>query len=906
MVHQSEETLENNLIKQLQSLDYKYIKLDNINEVKSNLKVQLETLNKTIFSDKEFNRIFNYLEEGTIFKKAKKLRDKMELTRDDGTNFYVEFLNKRWCKNTFQVANQITIEKEYTNRYDVTILINGLPLVQIELKRRGIELKEAFNQTQRYQRHTYKGLFNYIQIFVISNGVDTKYYANNKELNYKFTFFWKKEDNTNINNLQDFTDKFLERYQLHKMITKYIVLSEATETITILRSYQYYAVEAILNNALHSKQNGYIWHTTGSGKTLTSYKASQLLSQKKEIDKVLFVVDRKDLDNQTLDEFNKFSNNSVDATNNTTKLVQQLKGTDKLIVTTIQKLSNAAKKNKKELTDYKDQKMILMFDECHRSQFGQMHDDITKFFTNIQCFGFTGTPIFSENSNKNKTTHDIFGDRLHSYLIKNAIHDQNVLGFSVEYIGKYKNHTKYDIDVEEINIKEVMESEKRLEKIVEYIIENHDKKTYNREFTSMFAVSSIPVLNKYYEIFKEKNSKLQEDKKLKIATIYTYNQNPDLTEEEVHPRELLEKQIDDYNQQFGTNFSTDTFEMYYKDVSKKSKENKIDVLLVVNMFLTGFDNKLLNTLYVDKNLVYHTLLQAFSRTNRVYNEKKAYGNIVSFRNIKKDTDEAIRLFSDENALETVLMKTYKEYVENFNEQVKTLHNTVKDIKELDNPENIEKQFEFVKEFREILRTMNKLKTFTEFSYKDLDMPEQEIEDYTSKYKDIYQTTENPVEKTSILDDIDFEIELLRRDDINATYIIKLLKDLDPKQPGFLKDKQFILDTMEKDIELQSKKELIDKFIQTTIIETNENKDIEEKLENYMNHEKKKAITNLIKKENLKQKLIENIISEYEFSGKIKTKDINNSFNEKLKLKEKIPRRKSLIEEIIQLIKLFTW
>lgn len=904
MSHQSEQALEDEFISQLKTLDYEYADIHTIDQLKDNLKVQLEILNNTRFSEQEFNKILLHLESGGIFDKAKKLRDKMELPRDDNTVEYIDFFNHHWCKNTFQVAHQITMEGKYQNRYDVTILINGLPLVQVELKRRGIELKRAFNQTQRYQRHTYRGLFQYIQVFIISNGVDTKYYANNRDLNYKFTFFWKDERNNNISNLKDFTNEFLERYHIHKMIDRYIVLSESTRSMLILRAYQYYAVEKILDSALHSKKNGYVWHATGSGKTLTSFKASQLLARRKEIDKVLFIVDRKDLDNQTFTEFNKFSNGAIDSTENTKKLVQQLAGKDKLIVTTIQKLSKAAKSNKKQLESVKDQKMILMFDECHRS-LGEMHNTITSYFTNIQYFGFTGTPIFAENSNKKRTTHDIFGDRLHQYLIKDAIKDNNVLGFSVEYIGRYTNKSRYDIAVEEINTKEVLESEDRLEKIVDYIFENHDRKTYNREFTSLFTVSSIPVLNKYYQIFKKKNQELPEDERLKIATIYTYDDNPDLTEDEIHPRDTLEEQIQDYNKLFGTNFSTEDFGMYYQDVSEKSKAKKIDILLVVNMFLTGFDNKYLNSLYVDKNLVYHSLIQAYSRTNRLCNEKKAYGNIISFRNLKDKTDEAIRLFSDENAEETVLMKPYREYVENFNSGVKTLRTIVKSVDEVDQLEGNDLK-NFVKTFRDLLRLLNRITTFTEFNYKDLSLPEQEIEDYKSKYIDIYKPPMITGEKASVLEDIDFEIELLRRDDINVEYILKLLKELRPNTPGFEKDKQFILDTMGKDLNLRSKIDLIDRFIEENIVQTNENINTKEKLEEYMDQEKKTAIDELISEENLNAEKTANIIKEYEFSGKLKTGDVGKLFTEKLILKEKKRKEEQLKEEILELIDKYTW
>lgn len=536
MASQSEAALENNLIKTLVDGGYEQVLIKDEKELESNFKQQLERFNNTTFTDDEFKKILIHLEGGSIFEKAKKLRDQYELSREDET-FYVKFLNKKeWCKNIFQVANQITMEGTYKNRYDVTILINGLPLVQIELKKRGVELKQAFKQIQRYQLHSFHNLFNYVQIFVISNGVNTKFFSNNSELNYNFTFFWKDKNNNNINNLEDFATTFLEKCHLSKMISQYIVLNETKKSLMVLRAYQYYAVEAILES-VSNKSNGYVWHTTGSGKTLTSFKACQILTSREDIDKVMFIVDRNDLDYQTTKEFNSFSAGAVDGTDNTNALIKQLKGKNKLIITTIQKLHRAVKGRAKQLENYRNLRMILMFDECHRSQFGDMHKDITNFFTNINYYGFTGTPIFAENANKSRTTQDLFGKCLHSYLIKDAIHDENVLGFAVDYVGTYKSRVKTDIEVEAIDTGEVMESEERLEKIVDYIIKYHNNKTYHKEFTSMFCVSSVPVLNKYYNIFKKKNPDL------KIAAIYSYGDNVDLEEGNRHPRDNLESHI---------------------------------------------------------------------------------------------------------------------------------------------------------------------------------------------------------------------------------------------------------------------------------------------------------------------------------------------------------------------------
>lgn len=895
MSSQSEAALEENLIKTLIENGYKRVSINDEKDLESNFKIQLEKFNNTIFTDDEFERILIHLEGGSIFDKAKKLRDQFELQRDEET-FYVKFLNKRdWCKNIFQVANQITMKGKYENRYDVTILINGLPLVQIELKKRGVELKQAFKQIQRYQIHSFHNLFNYVQIFVISNGVNTKYFANNSELNYNFTFFWKEKDNLNITNLNDFANTFLEKCLLSKLISRYMVLNESTKSLMVLRAYQYFAVEAILEK-VSNKQNGYVWHTTGSGKTLTSFKVCQILSQREDIDKVMFIVDRNDLDYQTTKEFNSFCDNAVDGTDNTRTLIKQISGQNKLIITTIQKLHRAVKD--KYLQDYKDLRMVLIFDECHRSQFGDMHNEITEFFNNINYYGFTGTPIFADNANGTKTTQDLFGDRLHSYLIKDAIHDQNVLGFCVDYVGNYKNKIKTDIEVEAIDTKELMESEIRLEKIVDYIIKYHDSKTYNKEFTSIFCVPSIPILNKYYEIFKKKNSDL------KIASIYSWGANEDLIDEK-HSRDYIEDHIKDYNKMFGTNFSTDTFNQYYVDVSKRSKNNQIDILLVVNMFLTGFDNKLLNTLYVDKNLQYHGLIQAFSRTNRIYNEKKMHGNIVCFRNLKKRTDDAVRLFSDTNACEYIITKPYEEYVKDFNRCLSKLLKLTPNVSDVDLLEEDKDLTNFIIIFKNLLRILNRIMTFAEFEYSDLNISEQKMNDFKSKYVDLYEVMKptGPV-KTSVLQDVDFEIELLRRDNINVSYIINLLKDLDPSSASYTKDIKFIHDLMQTSHELKSKSKLIDNFILENITYSSDPIDIDYALPIFFEKEKNKEIIEFISSEKLDENKTRLIIEEYEFSGKLYDDDIEDTFIEDIGLLERVPKIDSIKEKIVNIVNKF--
>lgn len=742
-------------------------------------------------------------------------------------------------------------------------------------------------------------LFNYIQIFVISNGVNTKYFANNENLNFNFTFFWKDKENHNISSLNEFADTFLEKCHLSKMIAQYMVLNESTESLMVLRAYQYYAVEAIINQT-SNKLNGYIWHTTGSGKTLTSFKVCQILSQRSDIDKVMFVVDRNDLDYQTTQEFNSFCVDAVDGTDDTKSLIKQLTGENKLIITTIQKLHRAVKFNEDKLQGCENLRMILIFDECHRSQFGDMHRDITDFFTDINYYGFTGTPIFVQNANNNRTTSDLFGKRLHSYLIKDAISDHNVLGFCVDYVGTYKSRIKTDIEVEAIDTKELMESDERLEKIADYILSYHNAKTYNREFTSIFAVSSIHVLNKYYKIFKKKNPNLR------IAAIYSYGANDDL-DEGVHNRDLLEEQIADYNEMFGTSFNTGTFSQYYVDVSKKSKQKKIDILLVVNMFLTGFDNKFLNTLYLDKNLKYHGLIQAFSRTNRIYNEKKMHGNIVSFRNLKKRTDEAVALFSDEDANGFIVTLPYDGYVSEFNKGLEALFKLVPDVFDVDDLEDENDIKEFVLIFRNLLRILNRMFTFVEFRYSDLNISEQKWNDYKSKYLDLYERFRvfNDAEKVSILDDVDFEIELMRRDNINVSYIINLLKDLDPNKPKeFNKDVKFIQDLIATSHELKSKAELIDRFIHENIVESGGNIDIDEELPKFFDHEKSKEIKELSKNEHLSEDKVRDIIGEYEYSGKFYNDSIKESFNEDLGFLERRNKVNLLKEKIVDLVDKF--
>lgn len=597
MSTQKESALEEGLIKTLIDNSYERVIIKEEENLKDNFRLQLEKHNakklaehgRSRFTDEEFDKILIHLEGGTRFEKAKKLRDLYPLDIEDGKRIWVQFLNtQNWCQNEFQVANQITIEGRKKCRYDVTILINGLPLVQVELKKRGVELKEAYNQIQRYHKTSFHGLFDYIQIFVISNGVNTRYFANNPNGGYKFTFNWTDAENHPLNELNVFANFFFDKCTLGKIISKYIVLHESDKTLMVLRPYQYYAVEKIIDRVANTNKNGYIWHTTGAGKTLTSFKAAQLVSELDGVDKVLFVVDRHDLDTQTQSEYEAFEPGAVDGTDNTYQLIKRLSGNSKILITTIQKLNCAVTREyyNKHLQNVRDQKVVMIFDECHRSHFGDCHKNITAFFHNLQIFGFTGTPIFVENAKQEHTTAEVFGECLHKYLIKDAIADGNVLGFLVEY---YQGDTNIDTM-----------SEIRMQEIAQFILNNYAKSTFNGEFNALFAVQSVPMLVAYYKIFKQLNPQIR------IGAIFTYAANGCLDDEQTGTgqgfasnkvtSDDLQSIMDDYNSMFGTAYTTDNFSAYYDDVNERMKKRKadmepLDLLLVVGMFLTGFDAK---------------------------------------------------------------------------------------------------------------------------------------------------------------------------------------------------------------------------------------------------------------------------------------------------------------------------
>ncbi len=912
MAKQPEQILEEQLVEQLQKLNYNLVYIRSEKELIANLKSQLEKHNNISFSTQEFGKVLNILSKGSVFEKAKTLREKQHILRDNGDNLYFEFIQTdHWCQNQFQVTHQVAIEGKYKNRYDVTLLINGLPLVQIELKRRGLELKEAFNQINRYQRHSFganSALFQYIQIFVISNGVNTKYYANNRFQSFKQTFYWTDKENKRLTNiLNGFTSEFLEPCHISKMICKYIVLNETQKILMVLRPYQYYAVEALVDKVIHSRINGYIWHTTGSGKTLTSFKASQILTALPKVKKVVFVVDRKDLDYQTTREFNSFSKGSIDGTDNTKALVKQFTDDTKLIVTTIQKLNTAISKQQylAKMEKLKGERMVFIFDECHRSQFGETHRRINMFFNNPQMFGFTGTPIFADNAVKNelgkRTTKELFGDCLHKYVITDAIKDENVLKFSVEYVGRYKRKetaTEIDIEVEDIDTKELMESPLRLEKIAGYILANHSRKTHSKEFTAMFCVSSIETLIKYYDIFQKKKDEGKHN--LKIATIFSYAANENdadangfipeelsVVEEpralyglHAHSREKLDEYIGHYNKMFETSFSTkdsESFYNYYNDISRKVKERKIDILLVVNMYLTGFDSPPLNTLYVDKNLKYHGLIQAYSRTNRILNEQKSQGNIVVFRNLKNATDEAITLFSNKEAIEVIIMKPYEDYVKKFNDAFIALLQITPTVNSVNELQTEDDELEFIKAFRELMRIKNILVAFSDFKWQDLSMGEQLFEDFKSKYLDLYDKvkSDHQKEKVSILEDVDFELELIHRDEINVTYIIQLLiklKSVKTNGRASQQTEKEIFNLLNTESHLRSKRELIELFIKANLPAIEDSDDIPQEFEKFWNAEQQKAFNQLVNEEKLSAEKTQSLIEDYLYAEREPLRD----------------------------------
>lgn len=863
--YQSEAELEKELIAALQGLKYEFIAINNEDELYRNFRKQIDTINHIKLSDKEFDRLLNSMLGKSRFESAKNLRQDQEIEFDsDGKKHSVRIFDKgNWCNNIFQVTHQVTMQGKHENRYDVTILINGLPLVQIELKRRGMDLKKAFNQICRYQRDSYKNLFYYIQIFVISNGVNTRYYANNLEMNKDFVFTWQDADNKPINNLMAFAGERLTPCALAKTISEYMVLDGTNKNLIAMRPYQVRAVEALVNLAETTKNNGYIWHTTGSGKTITSFKVAQILRTMKNVSKVVFLIDRKDLNTQTADEFNKFEKNCFTGTQSGSDLIPAFRdSTENLIITTIQKMSNVCKSSPKSFEPYKDS-TIFIIDECHRSNFGEMHKNIKKVFTGSQFFGFTGTPIFEENkADLDFTTAAVFGECKDKYRIGEAIRDHAVLGFNVYYY----NTVKTEAQSRELNTLEtdaLIRNEERVASVSQKVLDTYGKVTFEERYNAIFAVKDIDLLLLYYDELR----KLDQGKH-KICACFTFEANDELEKGATESqRDALDRIIKDYNQMFGTSFSTDNGQTsaYYVDIQKRMKAREIDLLLVVDMFLTGFDSKRLGALYLDKTMQYHRLIQAFSRTNRLDGESKPHGNIVCFDTqipiigktkpqrilgtFKDDTDKAVALFAGE-AKDVVLVGKLEDYIDKFIKGRKTVEAVAKKPEDVDLLQTDADKVTFLNLFRDLVKVVRILNTFVDFEWnKDqLGMSRQTYEDYLSKYKDLAEAMKKPgpdLKKEEV--PADFYLELVQNDRIDFEYIMNLLKGtIQSSNKGAserldeLKKIIKILEASSSDT-LKYKKELLTKFINEVAPTLDKDADVDAEFDKFVESEKRKDI-----------------------------------------------------------------
>lgn len=945
--YQSEAQLEKEFIELLKELAYEYLSITTEAELIANLRKQLEALNSYKFSDQEWTQIFTKQianQTLSIEDKAFNIQEnhKLELIRDDGTPKNIDLLDKvNIHNNRLQVINQYATEGgAYSNRYDVTILVNGLPLVHVELKRRGVDIKEAFNQIDRYARDSFwadSGLFEYVQLFVISNGTYAKYYSNTTRLahvkekgegsrkkskkmmsnSFEFTSWWADANNRPITDLMDFGRTFFAKHTLLNILIRYCVFT-SDKTLLAMRPYQIVATERIMGRIISSTNykkegtidaGGYIWHTTGSGKTLTSFKAAQLASRLPGVDKVLFVVDRKDLDYQTMVEYDKFEKGAANSNTNTSILRKQMEDPNaRIIITTIQKLATLIKKNKTHPVYSKH--IVIIFDECHRSQFGEMHTAIKKTFKKYHLFGFTGTPIFAINSTSNtnphlRTTEQAFGDKLHTYTIVDAITDKNVLPFRIDYISTMREEENIsDTKVWDIDRERALGAPERVSNVVKYILNNFDRKTKRNTkpylqtvlanvhevasardrkkieeiknkirltgFNSIFAVASIDMAKQYYNEFKRQQAELPELSRLKVATIFSFgvndeedmsngfmaDENPeDTSQMPVGHREFLEEAIGDYNQMFSTNYDTssDKFQNYYKDVSLRMKQREVDLLIVVNMFLTGFDAKTLNTLWVDKNLRMHGLLQAYSRTNRILNTIKTFGNVVCFRNLEDATNESIALFGDKDAGGVVLLRTFDEYYNGYNDGKKDIRGYEDMIDELlakfPPTEMIvgeEAKKEFIRLYSAILKLRNVLSVFDEFEGKEL-LSERDVQDYQSKYISIYdEFRPKKVESENVNDDIVFEMELIKQIDINIDYILQLIKKYHESHQKDTEVRVTIQKAIDSSPDMRNKKELIERFIESLTPQS----DVDEDWYTYVDQQKRNELDSIIEEEKL--------------------------------------------------------
>jgi type I restriction enzyme R subunit len=927
--YQSESDLENQFIELLKDQAYDYLTINSETELIDNLKLKLEKLNNIEFSKSEWESFFSSCissDNDSVLDKTKRIQEDhiQVLKRDNGDIKNIYLIDKQNIhNNSLQVLNQYEVEGARKNRYDVTILVNGLPLVHIELKRRGVDIREAFNQINRYQRDSFWagcGLFEYIQIFVISNGTYTKYYSNTvrsqhiQEFNgatkvkktsnsYEFTSWWADANNKPIYDLIAFGKTFFAKHSILNILTKYCVFT-TDPMLLVMRPYQIVATERILQKIVISENQkvlgsiqagGYIWHTTGSGKTLTSFKTAQLASKLASVEKVLFVVDRKDLDYQTMKEYDRFEKGAANSNVSTSILKKQLENPDvRIIITTIQKLDKFIKQNENHAITKK--RVVLIFDECHRSQFGDMHSSIKKAFNNYNLFGFTGTPIFAINSSSGnnpqlRTTEQAFGAKLHTYTIVDAITDKNVLPFRVDYVNTIKLPEEIkDKQISGIDKENALLATERLEKVASYILEHFSQKTKRNEsyklkdrrvsgFNSLLATASIEAAKKYYATFKELQKDLPSDKQLKIGIIYSFAPNEadvdgllpeegfETTDLDVSSRDFLESAIKDYNAIFQTTWSTsaDKFESYYKDLALKLKNREIDLVIVVNMFLTGFDATTLNTLWVDKNLRLHGLLQAFSRTNRILNSVKTYGNIVCFRDLEDNTNEAISIFGNKDAGGIVLLKPYTEYFDEYSRLVSLLRDK---FSPREIPSGEEDKKEFINLYNRILRLRNILTSFDDFKGNAL-ITDADFQDYQSTYIELYNEQKKLVDgdKESIIEDVVFEIELVKQIEINVDFILILVGDLLKSSGDQNKEIKSKIDrTINASYVLRSKKDLILKFIESV----NNNTNVDEHWREFIDEQKATELDEIIKQENLNPEKTRELISKSIGDGELKT------------------------------------
>lgn len=927
---QTEFELENELIKQLKvqfhssEYDDAFVAVHDDESLYKNLRKQINRFNGIELSDTEFRRFINELEKyNTVYKCAINLRQMQTITMDDGSKKNIKIFEKNdWCRNIVQVAHQINQKGEFDGRYDVTILVNGLPLVQIELKKNGISVQEAFGQIERYRRTVYKGLFKYVQYFIISNGSMTKYFANSdRPFKKENLFTWSDPNNVAVNRLFDFASDRLTKCNICKTISSYLIINQSERDLWILRPYQVWAVENLLHRALNTKNNGFVWHTTGSGKTLTSFKLAQCLRDTGKFSKVVFLVDRRDLDRQTVKNFNSFEKGAVVNVDDSQKLFKFFTDSSvKMITTTIQKMSNLCSNPKFEKAVKDNQgSVIFIIDECHRSNFGEMRKHILRAFPDAQMFGFTGTPIFAENMNATGlTTEAIFGGKpVHSYKIKDAINAKMVLGFNVQYFKTLDIVIKpgKDEQVEEIDKEELIFSDTRITNITQHILDNFDKLTINRKYNAIFALSSIDLLMAYYEKFKELNKRLDGDKQLKIATIFTFAPNEIDTEEtganEKIAQQKLQYVMNDYTALTGKAYSTSNCAEYFEDVREDFREGKIDLILVVNMMLTGYDSKRINTLFLDKSLKYHNLIQAFSRTNRLDCSTKQFGNIVCYRTTPRDVAKAVALYSKEDH-DVVLMKTFEEYLDLFRDALKNLRAYTLTPDDVDALEGDTAKIEFVNRFRKVAKYLVCLQNFCEFSFpitlKD-DISVDEYNSFKSRYIDIYNEFKKHPEKVSVIGEVTFDIELVQTDKVDVDYILNLLRKIAEGGEG---PKAVEISALIKILKrstdpiLVSKRELLELFITTVFPTLPEGASVDEELAKFIEEKRKESLMNFSKEFELAYEELNKLLVRYDYFMTIDYADIKAILNKKAKdsFKEKHPELNTIkaTNELMELIK----